>query len=237
MKDNNLLGKEPLGLKMGRGGFGLHEFQIGGAEVYRIDEVTPAVEAACLRIAAAGFGRDERNPSFAADVATHIRDGDLYVAKEGGLPVAFRILQKPLPAVLHLAGAVKVPGAQRHLVREMTEEIIRSNGQTKTLTTRTGNDHVLDEMLHLCEDVVPFSSGVDEVARELLIVAGLYPEGIRPDTLVTPNNYGGQPMVDSSRGRPQSRNEEVAEFMRSVMTDQEYFNGAAIMLVGRELKI
>ncbi len=192
-----------------------------------------AEEVACVAIAQLAFGLPEVTEGFYKDVAEHIRAGELYMVYENGEAVAFRIIQEKEPGVVYLAGAAKKPGSRKHLVREMTDEIVKEKG-AHTIITRTGSDLVLEEMLYLCGRVTPYNSEAGRETIELLAKCGLANPRMREKTLVVPEHYGGSPMVNPSLGRPRSKRSEIAEFMREVMPDEDYFSGAAILLVGQK---
>lgn len=196
-----------------------------------VTTITTEIERTCIGIAALGFGADADNTEFRKDVAEHIRAGELYLACEEGRPTAFRILQPKTENVVYLAGAAKIPGARRHIVRDMTAALL-SERTGCTIVTRSGSDFVVEEMLSLAPVVVPYHVPVREEQVELLERCGLVHPRLNTHTMLIPECYGGAPMVHPSRGRPKSKKLEVRDFTRRVMSDEDYFRGAAIMLLG-----
>ena len=198
----------------------------------KVDKVDNEIELACIAIAALGFGVDKITEGFYRDVAEHIRGGELYLAFENSEPVAFRIISRKVEGVVYLAGAAKKPNSKRHLIREMTGQILEKENP-QSVITRTGNDYVLEEMMYLTSKVVPIEKEASEETIELLAKCGLADKRMRRESLVTPGYYENGPMINSKLGRPQSKDPRVVDFMRKVMPDEEYFRGAAIILVGR----
>lgn len=223
MVENNLniSGELHIVPENGRASFGVME----------IKQVTDKVEKLCVLIAAAGFGQKAENPNFQKDVADHVRSGRLFLGFSEETPVTFRILQEKPNNCVYLAGAAKIPGSRPHIVTDMTKYILNQL-RPDTVVTRTGSDIVLEEMLNLSNSVAPFDSRVDERSMEIIEACGLRNEKLRRETLVIPEYYGGQPMLNPELGRPKSKNPAVAKFMRSAISDEEYFRGAAIILIG-----
>lgn len=211
------------------------EFVIGEAVVRKVDFIDPRIDEECLLIATEGFGQSRGD--LAKTVGQHIREGELYVAYQNGQPAGFRILQNPSEGVAYLAGAIKRPGVQKHLIRDMTKQLLVQK-QSNVVITRSGSDFVLDEMLHLCANVFPYNGKMtmDPVGYLSSVnLAGIVTDNTNRDNLFIPGCYGSS-MVNRDYGRPRSRNPYVSGFMRNTISDEEYFSGGAIVFIGNNLR-
>jgi hypothetical protein len=180
------------------------------------------LDEALLRVACAGFRR-EKTAEFAQDVASHVRDGYLYVVEEEGIIRGFAVMKDfPALAATYISGIVKEPGILSGIIEEIVYQHVQNFG---IVAVRTQNDRVVEIMSDIC--AVVFPTDVEPGQKELDILAAMGLLGLNVDqNLVAHGHYGGKPMIEGKRRR--SKIKKITD-----ITDRlDYEHGDAQLLVG-----
>jgi hypothetical protein len=175
-------------------------------------------ESACV-----GFNRPQTE-AFREDVASHLREGTLYVAMNEGVAVGFAVM-KDIEKMTYIAGIVKKPEAPSGIVERIVENHIQTH-RCEVVTVRTQNDRVVDIVKHLCSEVVPISREAANCDLSNLQKMGLLSSKVTSD-LVVHGHYGTSPMIGGGERR-RSRDPAVVATTNRI----DYDHGDALLLVG-----
>ena len=227
------VGDEAIALNEGQGLFRILEYK--NSAVYRVKaldlvhpRLRPQLEKQLIESAAEGFVRP-LDDDFRLDVATHLREGILYVVIANGEACGFGVFKdfQHLDAT-YISGIVKSPRAPSGVVEVITAQHVHNKG---VVVVRTQNDRVVEIIQDVCELVVPVHREPSNMEFDVLEAMGLLDKGNVGKNMVAVEHYGGAPMI---QGVPRRRsNVEVV----SRTTDRlKYYQGDALLLVGYRQK-
>lgn len=211
-----------------------YKFEYQGARVYHTPDfgavneaVRAALEPQLFEAAATGFNRP-LTPEFEADVAAHLRGGNLYTIEEESGDTGFAVLEDfPQLGALYVAGIVKKPTAPSRIVEEIVRYHLAKTGFS-VAAVRTQNDRVLEIMANISSQLVAVDQNAQDREVDLLLKMGLFNPSSDIDYahLIHRGYYGG-PMIGSGTRR-RSRNPRITSY-----TDRlDYFAGDAAYGVG-----
>lgn len=205
-----------------------------GAQIYRTNNFDQLPEHSRSRLedeltdaAVAGFARS-KSPEFKADVAAHLRGGDLLVIDVQGGAVGFALMQLfAKQETAYIAGVVKSTQAPSGIIESVVSRYVQESGLPK-VAVRTQNDRVAEIMTAVCGQVVAMDRDATERECELLTDMELIRPGQQVDCKsLLVKGYYGSPMIGSGirRRSEQSR-------VRQLTDRLDYDQGDALLLLG-----
>ena len=184
------------------------------------------LEPQLAKVASLGFQRP-LNQEFTADVAEHIRDGNLLIISTNDHVTGFAS-NRAMPELdaVYISGIVKSSEAPSGIVERVLQNYMKYRGPRRIIT-RTQNDRVVDIVVSLCNETVPVDRGVtseelDMIKRTKLLSGH---EDLSPDLIIR-GGYGGS-LIQS--GIPLRSSNPI---VRRATDKLDYFNGDYLVLLG-----